>query len=69
MHNKAESDRRRYDCLVGNAGNVQRFQYNYLDQIVSYLEHQGHLDRHLRVYDRHTQRTIYDGPARRFVEE
>ena len=69
MHNKAESDRRRYDCLVGNAGNVQRFQYNYLDQIVSYLEHQGHLDRHLRVYDRHKEQVTFDGPARRFVEE
>ena len=69
MHNKAESDRRRYEATLGRPDTGRRVQYDSLDQLVIYLYRNKLLRRALRVYDRHTQRTIYEGPARRFVEE
>ena len=69
MHNRAESDRRRYEATLGRSDTGRRVQYDSLDQLVIYLYRNKLLRRALRVYDRHTQRTIYEGPARRFVEE
>ena len=69
MHNKAESDRRRYEATLGRPDTGRRVQYDSLDQLVIYILKNRLLGRRLKVYDRHTQRTIYEGPARRFVEE
>ena len=69
MHNRAESDRRRYEAMLGRTDTGRRVQYDSLDQLVIYILKNNLLIRALRVYDRHTQRTLYQGPARRFVEE
>ena len=69
MHNKAESDRRRYEATIGLAEPARRVQYDSLDQLVIYILKNRLLGRRLKVYDRHTQRVVYEGPARRFVEE
>jgi len=69
MHNRAESDRRRYEATIGRPDTGRTVQYDTLDQLVIYILKNRLLGRRLRVYDRHTQRTIYEGHARRFIEE
>ena len=67
MHNKAESDRRRYEATLGRPDTGRRVQYDSLDQLVIYILKNRLLGRRLKVYDRHTQRTIYEGGAEEFV--
>jgi len=67
MHNRAESDRRRYEATIGRPDTGRTVQYDTLDQLVIYILKNRLLGRRLRVYDRHKGRVIYEGGAEEFV--